>query len=134
MPARSSPRRTPTRDKRIRIGTAKRRGHNGGKTGESQNIHRVVMKDRHQALRFARTQIFEVDVRNQLAWQIAFAIHAKNLLFELNEAAAFETQFPEPARAMQQIEMAEAPKRRLAPGHAIARFQQRLIVRFCRCR
>ena len=42
--------------------------HDRGQAGQRQNIHRIVMKDGDQLLRFPRTQVLKVNVRNQLAW------------------------------------------------------------------
>src|SRR5947209_8297079 len=52
---------------------AKRVGDDGGETGQRENIERVVVENGDDPPCFAGPQIFEVDVRNQLAGQITFA-------------------------------------------------------------
>src|SRR5579875_4223688 len=88
------------------------------------------MEDRYQAMRLARAQVIEIDVRDQLARQIAVALDSQDLLLELHQAAAFKTQLPEPARAVQQVEVMQTREGRFPPGEAIARFEQRLVVGF----
>lgn len=112
----------------VAIGAAKRGRHDGRETPERQDVDRVVMQNRHQPLRFARAQIFEVDVRDQLARQVAFTLDAEDLPLELHQATVFEAQLPKPPRSMQQIEMIQARERRVARGHAIASLEQRLVV------
>ncbi len=114
--------------KRIRIRVTEHGRHNRSKTCKRQNIHRIVMKNRHQPLRFPAAQVFEIHIWDKLARQVALAINAQDLLFQLHQAAAFQAQFPETARAMQQIEMTQARKRRLVTGHAIASLEQRLVI------
>jgi len=106
----------------------KRRRNNRGQASQRQNINRVVVKNGNQPGRFLVAQIIKIHKRNQVPRQIAFALHAQNLLLQLNQFAAFQPQLPQPPRPMQQIQMPHAPKWRLRPVHAKARLQQRLII------
>ena len=58
-----------------------------------------------------RAQEIEVAVRDHLAGQIAFALHAEDLVFQVDQAAAVEAQLPEAARAEQQVEVLQAVER-----------------------
>ena len=68
--------------------------HNCCQAGQRQNVHRIVMKDRHQAKDFVGPQIFEINIWDQLPGQVALPLHAKNLMFEIHEAATVESQLP----------------------------------------
>ena len=112
----------------VAIRLAESGGDDGGEAGEREDVDGVVVEHRHQPLRLARTQIFKVDVRDHFARQVAFTLKAEDLLFEFDEAAAFEAQFPETARAVEEIEVRETAEGRFAAAHAIAHVEQRLIV------
>ena len=108
-------------------GIPERVGHDAGQARQRQNVRGVVMKHRQQARGVARAQILEIDVGNQRAGHVAVALDAQDLVFEIHQAAAVETQLPQAARAVQQIEMLHPRERRARAIQAIARFEQRLI-------
>ena len=108
----------------------KGQGDNGGETCERNDVHGIVVKNRDQPECLPLPQVLKVAIRNQLAGQIALAFYSQDLVFQLHQAAALETQLPKPARAEQQIQMLHARERRPAARHAITCFEQRLIVRF----
>src|ERR1700719_2481956 len=85
------------------------------------------MKDGQHARGLAASQIFEIDIRDQGAGQIAMALESENLVFKIHQAATLEAQLPETARAMEQVEMLETGKGRARPVHAITRLEQWLI-------
>ena len=93
------------------FGSRKAKRHDGRQAGQRQDIDRVVMEDGHHAKGLLRAQVFEVDVRDHLAGQVAFALDAEDLVLEVHQAAAFEAQLPEAARAVEQIEVRQ-PRRR----------------------
>ena len=108
-------------------GSRKASGNHAGQTGQRHDIEHVVMKDRDQAEGAARAQVFEVVVRDQFARHVAFALHAEDLVFEIHQAAAFETQLEQAPRAVEQIEMLHAREGMTRAAHRVARFEQRLI-------
>ena len=108
--------------------------HDAGKAGERENIDGVVLEHRQQTRGLLRAQVLEVDEGNQRAGNVAVALHAQHLVLQVDQTAAIEAQFPQPARAVQQIEMLAAREGRPRPMHAIARFEQRLIEGCGRCR
>src|SRR5580700_5087762 len=85
------------------------------------------MEDGDQALNPFRAQVFEVDVRDHRAGNVAGALEAEDFVFKIDQAAAIETEFPQAARAVQQIQMRQAREGRSGTIQAIARFQERLI-------
>ncbi len=52
-----------------------------------------MVEDRDQPEGLFGAQVFEVEVRDQLARHVAMALDAEDLIFQIHEAAAFETQF-----------------------------------------
>src|SRR5438046_2600958 len=88
------------------------------------------MEDRQQLECFARAQILEIDVWDQLARKITLALHAENLILQLYEPATVEPELPQTPRSEQQIEMRQTAERRPRALHTISRFEQRLVVRF----
>ena len=122
-PSRSAPWRSAASS-----GRAERERHDGGQAGQRENIERVVVEDGDQPEGLLRAQEFEVAVGNHLAGQVALALHAQNAVLEVHQAAAFEAQFPEAARAEEQVEMLHAVERMARARHAEARFEQRLVV------
>src|SRR3954468_2137147 len=87
------------------------------------------MEDWHQTVCFARSQIFEINVRNHLSGKVAFALYAEDLVLQLHQPAAFEAQLPKPPCTMQDIKVSHPTKWRLLSRHAIAGFEERLVVR-----
>ena len=72
----------------------KRPRNNCGETGQGQDVDGVVMEHRHQAKDFVRAHVFEIDIGNQFPRQVALPFHAQNLIFELYQSAAIESQVP----------------------------------------
>lgn len=52
------------------------------------------------------------------------------MILQLNEAAAFQSKFPQAPGAVEQVQMGHSLKRMDNAGHAKASFEQRLIERF----
>ena len=50
------------------------------------------------------------------------------LVFQVHQAAAFQAQFPQAARAEEQVEVLHAVEGMARARHAEARFEQRLVV------
>ena len=90
------------------LGIAESRGNHAGEAGQRHDIQHVVMEDRDQAEGVARAQVFEIVVRDQFARHVGLALEAEDLVFEIHQAAAFETQFEQAARAVEEIEMLHA--------------------------
>ena len=76
-----------------------------GKTGQRDDIQHVVMEDRQQAGHFARADVVEIDMRDHRAGHVTLALHAEHALFEFNQTATLVTQLPQPARAVQQVQV-----------------------------
>ena len=54
--------------------------------------------------------------------------HTQDLMLQIYQAAALQTEFPKSAGAEQQIEMLHAGEGRARPDHTKAGFEQRLVV------
>ena len=85
------------------------------------------MEDRHQTKDLLRAEIFEIEIRDQFARQIALPLNSQDLSFQINQTATIEPEVPQAARAEQQIQMGQYTEGRALADHPIARFQQRLI-------
>ncbi len=111
------------------LGAAEGERDDGGQAGEREDVDGVVVEDRDQAEGLARAQELEVVIRDHLAGQVALPFHAEDLVLQVHQAAAFEAQLPQPARAEEQVQMRQTVERVAGPRHAEAGFEQRLIVR-----
>src|SRR5687768_13435934 len=85
--------------------------HDRGETSQGQNIYGVVVKDRRQPEGFTPPEIFEIEIGNHFAGNIAFALETQNLALELDQAAAFKAQLPQASCAGQQVKMLETEER-----------------------
>src|SRR6185295_4067396 len=92
-----------------------------------QNIDSVVMKHRQQPRHLPRTDIIEIYVRDHRARDVALTLKAQDLSFQFDQAATFEAQFPQAARAVQEIEVLKARERRARAIQSVASFEQRLV-------
>ena len=59
---------------------------------------------------------------------VNMALDPENLVFELHQTTALQTQFPKPARSKKEIHMRQPLERWNAPHHAETRLKQRLVV------
>ncbi|MEJ7607804.1 MAG: hypothetical protein WKF37_16415 [Bryobacteraceae bacterium] len=59
-------------------------GNDGRETGQGDDIDGIVVEDGDDPERFLGSKIFEVDVRNHLARQIAFAFDPQDLSLEVD--------------------------------------------------
>ena len=75
-------------------------------------------------------RVSEIAVGDHLARQIALPLDTQNLILQVHQAAAFQAQLPQAARAEKQVEVLHAAERMARARHAEARFQQRLVVGF----
>src|SRR5690242_10423601 len=85
------------------------------------------MKHREQPRHLSSTDVVEIDIRDHRPRHIALALEAQDLLLQFDQAAAFETQFPQPPRAVQQVQMLEAAKWRTRAIQPVAGFEQWLV-------
>ena len=99
-----------------------------GEAGQRDDIEHVVVEHRQQAMRAARAQVFEEDVRNHLARDVAGTFHTQNLVLQIHQAAAFEAEFEEAPRAVEQVEMLHPGEGMARAAHGVAGFEQRLVV------
>ena len=97
-------------------------------TSQRDDIHHVVMKDRHELEGLLRAQVLKIIIRNHFAGQVTLALEAEDLVLQVHQPAAIQPQFPQAARTMQQVQMSQPRKRRPRARHAVARFQQWHIV------
>src|SRR5215813_5347848 len=88
------------------------------------------MENRHELESLMRAQVLKIDVRNHFAREIAVALDAEDLIFEIDQAAAIETQLPEPARAVEQVEMRQSGEGGAQAGHAVTGLEKRQVVGF----
>ena len=103
-------------------------GNDAGEAGEREDIDRIVMQDRHDAVRFAVAQVIEVDVRDHFARQIALALEAENLAFKFYQPATIEAKIPQASRPVQKVEMAHAFEGWLKARHTVAGFKKRTVA------
>src|SRR3954454_9683374 len=103
-------------------------GNDCGKASKGQDIDCVVMQNEYDAARLPLAQILEINIRDHLSRKVAFPLEAEDLVFQIDEAAAIESQLPKASGTAQQIEVLHAAEGRLHSSHSIACFEERLIV------
>ena len=103
------------------FGIAKSCRNQAREAGQRNNIEHVVMEHRNQPERKARAQVFEIVIRDQFARHIGLALEAEDLVFEIHQPAAFQTQFEQAARAVEKIEVLHAHQRDGARGDIVYR-------------
>lgn len=102
--------------------------NDGGEAGEGEDVVGVVVEDGDQAGGFLGAEVLEVDVGDEFAGEVAFPFDAEDLVFELDEAATVEAEFPEAACSEEEVHVGEAGEGWARPAHAVAGFEERLVV------
>ncbi len=85
------------------------------------------MENRQQPRHFTRVQVVEIDIWDHRAGYVALAREAQHLLLQLDQAAAFEAQFPQAARAVEQVEVLQTREGRPGAVQPVTGFEQRLV-------
>ena len=79
-------------------------------------------------------QKIEVHVGDHFAGQIALALDAQNAILQIHQAAAIQAQFPQAARAEEQIEVLHAVEGMPRARPCGSGFRAAAGRRTCRCR
>ncbi len=132
----SGPAPPPSRPRWIRrLGSRKAAGTMAVRQARERMSCALCAKTGTSGRKFAGAEIFEIQPRDHGPARVALPLEAEDARLEVDQAAGFEREPPEPARRVQQIDVQEAgERRRTLPRQPVAGLEQRADRRPCRCR